>query len=64
MPIADGGIQLEWQGRSGALAINAAPDGSWSYLLTERGSDGRTFDERYGLSDVEAEALVVSFLTR
>src|SRR5688572_33491227 len=28
MPIADGGIQIEWQGPSGALALNAAPDGS------------------------------------
>jgi hypothetical protein len=62
MPIADGGIQLEWLGRSGALAINAAPDGSWSYLLIERGSDGRTFEERYGLNDDEAERLVISFL--
>lgn len=64
MPIADGGIQLEWQGRSGALAVNAAPDGSWSYLLIERGPDGRTFEERYGLNDDEAEDLVVSFLGR
>jgi hypothetical protein len=64
MPIADGGIQLEWQGRSGALAVNAAPDGSWSYLLIERGPDGRTFEERYGLNDVEAEALIVSFQCR
>jgi hypothetical protein len=62
MPIADGGIQLEWQGRSGALAMNAAPDGSWSYLLIERGPDGRTFEERYGLNDDEAERLVISFL--
>ena len=64
MPIADGGIQLEWQGPSGALAVNAAPDESWSYLLIERGPDGRTFEERYGLSDAEAEALVISFLSR
>lgn len=64
MPIADGGIQLEWQGRSGALVLNAAPDGSWSYLLIERGPDGRTFDERYGLKDVEAEDVIVSLLDR
>lgn len=64
MPIADGGIQLEWQGSSGALAVNAASDGSWSYLLIERGPDGRTFNERYGLSDAEAETLVISFLSR
>jgi hypothetical protein len=64
MPIADGGVQLEWQGRAGALALNAAPDGSWSYLLIERGPDGRTFTEQYGLSDAEAEALTVAFLAR
>src|SRR5688500_6555113 len=54
MPIADGGVQLEWQGSSGALAVNAAPDGSWSYLLIERGPDGRTFEEGYGLNDHES----------
>jgi hypothetical protein len=28
MPIADGGVQLEWQGGSGTLALNVAPDAS------------------------------------
>ena len=64
MPIADGGIQLEWQGGSGALAVNAAPDGSWSYLLIERGPEGRPFEERYGLDDDEAEGLILSFMSR
>jgi hypothetical protein len=64
MPIADGGVQVEWQGQSGVLALNAAPDGSWSYLLIEHGPDGRVFTERYGLRDAEAEALTVAFLSR
>ncbi len=64
MPIADGGVQLEWQGQSGVLALNAAPDGSWSYLLIERGPDGRASTERYGLLDDEAEALTTAFLGR
>jgi len=64
MPIADGGVQLEWQDHSGTLAVNAAPDGSWSYLLIERGPEGRKFTERYGLSDAEADTLACTFLSR
>ena len=62
MPIADGGVQLEWRGKSGELALNAAPDGSWSYLLIERDGDERVYTERYGLQDAEAVALVANFL--
>ena len=63
MPIADGGVQMEWRGRTGDLALNAAPDGSWSYLLIEHGPEGRAYRERYGLDDAEAVSLVVSFLS-
>lgn len=62
MPIADGGIQVEWRGRSRELALNAAPDGSWSYLLIEHTSGDRAYTERYGLVDDEAIALAISFL--
>lgn len=58
MPIADGGIQLEWAGAGGELGLNAAPDGTWSYLLTLQGPRGRTFEEAYGLADADALALI------
>ena len=64
MPIADGGVQVEWRGRSRELALNAAPDGSWSYLLVERESGERTYTERYGLGDDEAVALAARFLSQ
>jgi len=64
MPIADGGVQMEWRGRTCELALNAAPDGSWSYLLIERKPEGRAYRERYGLDDAEAVELAVDFLSR
>jgi hypothetical protein len=62
MPIADGGIQLEWRGADVELALNAAPDGTWSYLLIRHGPEGRTFEEAYGLTDADALALVFRVL--
>ena len=32
--------------------------------LIEHGADGRAYTERYGLNDVEAEELVVGFLSQ
>jgi hypothetical protein len=64
MPIADGGIQVEWRGPSGDLALNAAPDGSWSYLLIEHRPEGRAYTERYGLTDTEAMTLAIGFLSQ
>jgi len=58
MPIADGGVALEWRYGSVELGLNACPDGDWSYLLVERDISGRRSTEGYDLSDDDALALV------
>jgi hypothetical protein len=58
MPIADGGISLEWRYPSLELGLNACPDDGWSYLLVERDASGRRYTEKYDLSDDDALALV------
>lgn len=58
MPIADGGISLEWRYRSAELSMNACPEGGWSYLLVEKDESGRRFDEGYDLSDEDALDLI------
>jgi hypothetical protein len=58
MPIADGGVSLEWRYPASELGINACPEGGWSYLLVERDEKGRHFTEGYDLSDDDALALV------
>jgi hypothetical protein len=40
MPIADGGVALEWRSPRLELALNACPEGGWSSLLIERGEGG------------------------
>lgn len=58
MPIADGGISLEWRYPVIELGMNACPEGGWSYLLVERDEKGRHYTEGYDLSDDDALALV------
>ena len=58
MPIADGGVALEWRSPGLELGLNACPEGGWSSLLVERGEGGRRATERYDLSDAEALALI------
>ena len=58
MPIADGGVSLEWRYPARELGLNACPEGGWSYLLVARDEKGRHFTEGYELSDDDAVALV------
>src|SRR5215213_2401838 len=37
MPIADGGVSLEWRGPRADLELDIGPSGALSYLLLERG---------------------------
>jgi len=58
MPIADGGVALEWRSPRLELALNACSEGGWTSLLIERGEGERRATERYDLSDAEALALI------
>ena len=59
MPIADGGVALEWRGPGSELGLNACAEGGWTALLVERGEGGRRATERYDLTDADALALIV-----
>jgi hypothetical protein len=63
MPIADGGISLEWRYPAIELGLNACPEGGWSYLLVERDGPGRRSVEGYDLSDEDAGALILRVVT-
>ncbi len=58
MPIADGGVQLEWRGATEDLELDIGPDGVIGYLLIDRRQDERRFEEGEGLSSSEALELV------
>jgi hypothetical protein len=58
MPIADGGVALEWRCPSVELGLNACPEGGWSYLVVKCDEKGRHFTEGYDLSDDGALELV------
>jgi hypothetical protein len=58
MPIVDGGVALEWRGSKADFNLDIGPTGDLSYLLIERGADGRTFEEKYDVSDQHALDLV------
>lgn len=58
MPIVDGGIALEWRGSNADINLDIGPSGALSYLLIERGEEGRTFEEKYDVSDQHALDLV------
>jgi len=50
VPVATGGVQIEWEGPGGDLELEVHQDGSVSYLLVTDGDDGRRFHERSGVS--------------
>ncbi len=58
MPIADGGVSLEWRGATTDLELDISPDGALSYLLIDRTGGERRYDECYDLSAREARELI------
>lgn len=58
MPIADGGLQLEWRGPTTELEFDIGPEGAFSYLLIEHPNGVRRFAEGAGLSRAAAFTLI------
>jgi hypothetical protein len=58
MPIADGGVSIEWRGPSANLELDIGPSGVLSYLLIEQRDGGQQFEEASDLSDRQALDLV------
>ena len=55
MPIADGGVSIEWRGPQADLEIDIGPSGALSYLLIERADGNRRFEEG---SDISQEQVL------
>jgi hypothetical protein len=45
-PLADGGVQLEWERRGGTLELEINPDGTFSYLHIGGNGEERKFVEK------------------
>jgi hypothetical protein len=58
MPIADGGVSIEWRGPSATLELDIGPSGDLSYLLISQSSADRQFEECSELSYRQALELV------
>jgi hypothetical protein len=58
MPIADGGVSVEWRGPSATLELDIGPSGSLSYLLIDQSKAERQFEEASDISEEQALDLV------
>jgi len=58
MPIADGGLQIEWHGADERLHLNVGPDGRISFLHVAGQGDARTYREGDDLPRPDAFALL------
>jgi hypothetical protein len=58
MPIADGGVSIEWRGPSAILELDIGPSGALSYLLIDHSADERVFEEASDVSEEQAFDLV------
>lgn len=58
MPIADGGVSIEWRVSGAHLELDIGPNGDLSYLLVLQDGDGRQFEEGSLVNAQEALDLV------
>ena len=58
MPIADGGVSLEWRGPRSSLELDIGPEGTLGYLLIEHTDGGRRFEEASDLTTEQAYDLI------
>jgi hypothetical protein len=54
MPIADGGVSIEWRGPQATLELDIGPSGMLSYLLVDNSTGERQFDEEAEVSERQA----------
>ena len=52
-PLANGGIQLDWQGADFLIAVDVGPEGSWGYLTKVGNGRAARYEEYEGLTDEE-----------
>ncbi len=62
-PLADGGVQIEWRGASGALEVEISPEGQFGYLLETGHGSTISYQEGDHVSSEEIEQLLASVLS-
>ena len=58
VPLANGGVQLEWRGPGGDLEVEIGPAGDFAYLLITGQGAARTFEERDAVPEAELFGVV------
>jgi hypothetical protein len=58
MPIADGGVSIEWRGPGTTLELDIGPSGALSYLLIDHSTEERRFEEASDVPEEQALDLV------
>lgn len=61
-PVADGGVQLEWDGRGGHLEVEIGPHALLSYLFVQETGSGKSFEEQHDVSNRQIYAKVARAL--
>jgi hypothetical protein len=54
MPIADGGVSIEWRGPNATLELDIGPIGMLSYLLIDNSTGERQFEEEAEVGERQA----------
>lgn len=62
VPLANGGMQLEWKGPEGSLETEIAPDGRLGYLLETGQGAGVSYQKGDDITDQELERLLALVL--
>ncbi len=62
-PLADGGLQLEWNGQQGDIEVEIYPDGDLGYVLIEGQGTTRKFQEKNQVSLDEVLNLLSQFFS-
>lgn len=62
-PLADGGLQLEWNGQQGEIEIEIYPDRDLGYVFIEGQGTNRKFQEKHQVSLDEVMKLLSQFFT-
>lgn len=61
-PIADGEVQVEWQGPLARIEVQIAPDGTLGYLVATDAEEERGYDEADDVPIEDVMALVLRIL--
>jgi hypothetical protein len=62
VPVADGGVQLEWRGRRSEVEVEVGPGGAIDWLLIDRDAEQDRYSEQHDVEIQNARDLVADVL--